>query len=47
VRARALELLADPAELDRVLAHNAARAAEVADRTLSDVYDKVGLLRRV
>ena len=47
VRARALELLSDPAELDRVLAHNAGRAAEVADRTLADVYDKIGLLRRV
>ncbi|KAA9111286.1 tryptophan--tRNA ligase [Microbacterium rhizomatis] len=46
VRARALELLDDPAELDRVLAHNAGRAAEVADRTLADVYDKIGLLRR-
>jgi len=47
VRERALELMADPAELDRVLASNAARAAEVADRTLADVYEKVGLLRRV
>ncbi len=47
VRERALELLADPAELDRILAINAARADEVADRTLADVYDKVGLLRRV
>ncbi|WP_447946653.1 tryptophan--tRNA ligase [Microbacterium lacticum] len=46
VRERALELLADPAELDRVLASNADRAAEVADSTLADVYDKVGLLRR-
>ena len=46
VRARALELLDDQAELDRVLAANADRAAEVADRTLADVYDKVGLLRR-
>jgi tryptophanyl-tRNA synthetase len=46
VRERALELLADPAELDRVLATNAARAQEVADRTLADVYDRVGLLRR-
>ena len=34
-------------ELDRVLAANAARADEVADRTLNDVYDKLGLLRRV
>lgn len=47
VRQRALELLADPAELDRVLAVNAARAEEVANSTLADVYDKVGLLRRV
>ncbi len=46
VRARALELLDDKAELDRVLAANADRAAEVAGRTLADVYDKVGLLRR-
>jgi tryptophanyl-tRNA synthetase len=46
VRERALDLLADPAELDRILAANAARADEVADQTLADVYDKVGLLRR-
>ncbi|MET0304370.1 MAG: tryptophan--tRNA ligase, partial [Microbacteriaceae bacterium] len=46
VRARALEMLDDPAELDRVLGANAARAEEVADRTLDDVYDRVGLLRR-
>ncbi|MFT4052737.1 MAG: tryptophan--tRNA ligase [Microbacterium sp.] len=46
VRERALELLADPAELDRLLASNADRAAAVADATLADVYDKVGLLRR-
>ncbi|MFT4213815.1 MAG: tryptophan--tRNA ligase [Microbacterium sp.] len=46
VRARALELLSDPAELDRVLAANANRAAAVAEATLADVYDKVGLLRR-
>ncbi|MBO3664906.1 tryptophan--tRNA ligase [Microbacterium stercoris] len=46
VRARALELLDDPAELDRVLAANADRAAEVADTTLSAVYERVGLLRR-
>ena len=47
VRARALELLDDPAELDRTLGVNAERAAAVADRTLADVYDKMGLLRRV
>lgn len=46
VRSRALELLDDAAELDRVLAVNAAKAEEVANRTLADVYGKVGLLRR-
>jgi tryptophanyl-tRNA synthetase len=46
VRERALELLADPAELDRVLATNAERAASVAEKTLADVYDRIGLLRR-
>ena len=47
VRTRALELLDDPAELDRILAENASRADAVADATLSSVYDRVGLLRRV
>lgn len=46
VRARALELLDDPAELDRILSVNAGKADAVADATLSDVYDRVGLLRR-
>jgi tryptophanyl-tRNA synthetase len=47
VRQRALDLLADPAELDRLLAMNAAKADAVAEATLADVYDKVGLLRRL
>ncbi len=46
VRERALELLADPAELDRVLAKNADRAAEIADATLEKVYDRIGFLPR-
>ncbi|HEX5858516.1 MAG TPA: tryptophan--tRNA ligase, partial [Microbacterium sp.] len=46
VRERALEMMNDPAELDRVLAANATRASEVAGRTLDDVYDRIGLLRR-
>lgn len=46
VRERALELLADPAELDRVLAVNAEKATSVAEKTLADVYDRIGLLRR-
>jgi tryptophanyl-tRNA synthetase len=46
IRARALELLDDPAELDRVLAGNADRAAEIADATLARVYDRIGFLPR-
>ena len=44
IRARALELLDDPAELDRVLGANADRAAAIADVTLATVYDRIGLL---
>jgi tryptophanyl-tRNA synthetase len=46
IRLRALELLADPAELDRLLAVNADRAAEIAEATLSRVYDAIGFLPR-
>ncbi|CAN01004.1 tryptophan--tRNA ligase [Clavibacter michiganensis] len=46
IRARTVELLDDPAELDRVLAGNAARAEERADAMLARVYDAVGLVRR-
>jgi tryptophanyl-tRNA synthetase len=41
---RTKELLADPAALDAILADGAARAAKVADVTLTDVYNKVGFL---
>jgi len=44
VRARYAELVADPAELDRLLAQGAGRARVVAVRTLADVRDRVGLL---
>ncbi len=44
IRTAALELLADPAELDRILAANADRAAEMADATLATVYDRIGFL---
>ncbi|WP_448610178.1 tryptophan--tRNA ligase [Geodermatophilus sp. URMC 60] len=44
VRQRTQELLDDPAELQRILAQGAARAREVAARTVADVYDKVGFL---
>jgi len=43
-RDRTLELLDDRAQLDAVLAEGAARAGEVAERTLADVYDRVGLV---
>ena len=46
IRARALELLDDRVELDRILADNADRAAEIADATLARVYDRVGFLPR-
>lgn len=46
IRARALELLDDPAELDRLLAGNADRAATIANTTLAKVYDRIGLLPR-
>jgi tryptophanyl-tRNA synthetase len=43
-RARTLELLEDRTEIDGVLARGAERAAEVAERTLADVYDRVGFV---
>lgn len=46
IRQRALDLLADPAELDRILAVNAQRASEVAEGTLEKAYDRIGFLRR-
>jgi tryptophanyl-tRNA synthetase len=46
VRERALELLADPAELDRLLAGNAERAEAIASATLAKVYDRIGFLPR-
>jgi tryptophanyl-tRNA synthetase len=44
IRERANELLADPAELDRLLALGADKAREIAAATLADVYSKVGFL---
>ena len=46
VRSRALELLDDPAELDRILADGADRAGERAAATLSRVHDRMGFLPR-
>ena len=47
IRTRTLELLGDPAELDRVLSGNADRAASIAEATLAKVYNRVGLLPKV
>ncbi len=44
-RARALELLDDPAQLDDILRRGAERANEVAEQTLADVYERVGFVR--
>ena len=44
-RDRTLELLEDHDELDKILAAGAERAAAVAERTLADVYDRVGFIR--
>jgi tryptophanyl-tRNA synthetase len=44
IRNRTEELMADPGELDRILARGATRAREIASRTLADVYDRVGFL---
>jgi tryptophanyl-tRNA synthetase len=44
IRDRANELLADPAELDRLLAKGAAKANEQAEKTLATVYERVGFI---
>jgi tryptophanyl-tRNA synthetase len=47
VRARYLELVADPAQLDQVLADGAERARAVAAGTMRQVRERVGLLPAV
>jgi tryptophanyl-tRNA synthetase len=44
LRAKVADYLADPAELDRVLARGATRARDVAGATLATVYDRIGFL---
>jgi len=44
IREHSQQLLADPAELDRILGRAAERANETADATLARVYDLMGLL---
>ena len=45
-QARFNELLADPAELDRILVEGSAKAGEVAAATLARVREGIGLLPR-
>lgn len=42
IRERTTELMGDPAELDRLLARGADRAAERANRTLAAVHERIG-----
>lgn len=46
IKARVDELLTDPAELESVLAAGAARAQDVAAKTVDRVYDRLGFLPR-
>jgi tryptophanyl-tRNA synthetase len=46
IRDRANELLADEAELDRLLGLGASRANARAEQTLADVYEKIGFIPR-
>ncbi|WP_026928329.1 tryptophan--tRNA ligase [Granulicoccus phenolivorans] len=46
IRERALALLAEGTELDRILAEGAEKAEAVAQATVREVYDRVGLLAR-
>lgn len=44
MRERVNELMADPAELDRLLAIGASKAREIASVTVENVYERVGFL---
>jgi tryptophanyl-tRNA synthetase len=44
IKERVDELLADPAELEAVLATGAERARDVSAKTLKRVYDRLGFL---
>ena len=45
IRDRANELMSDQTELDKLLAQGAEKARTVAEKTLADVYDRVGFIR--
>lgn len=40
------EIISDAAYLDRILADGAAKASDIADSTLNNVYQAMGFLRR-
>lgn len=40
------EITSDSAYLDRILAEGAAKASDIADSTLDNVYQAMGFLRR-
>jgi tryptophanyl-tRNA synthetase len=46
IKARVDELLADPAELEAILAAGAQRAREMSAKTLKRVYDRLGFLQQ-
>jgi tryptophanyl-tRNA synthetase len=45
VKERVDELLADPTELEAILARGAERAREVSAKTITNVYERLGFLR--
>ncbi|WP_296110963.1 tryptophan--tRNA ligase [uncultured Corynebacterium sp.] len=47
LRQRYDEYMADPAELNRILANGAKRAREIAAKTIEQVYERVGFLAEV
>ena len=46
VREKALELLTDPTHLNQILKTGAEKASAVAEKTLADVYDAIGITSR-
>lgn len=45
IREQTMNLVADPAELDRLLAIGAQKANEMAEATLAKVYDRIGFVK--
>ncbi|KAH9616318.1 hypothetical protein KSS87_008445 [Heliosperma pusillum] len=46
IQMRYKEIMSDPAYLDEILANGAARATEIADATVNNVYQAMGFLRQ-